>query len=100
MPKSPRSWGPIQSVTYRYNTQKIQMLLPYTIETGDLVDAAPASRARDGPGIRCQNTRTDECKVVRKKPKRNTLVLVGDGTAYAGKKRATEVMGTIDDCKP
>ena len=28
-----------------------------------------------------QNTRTDECKVVRKKPKRNTLVLVGDGTA-------------------
>jgi hypothetical protein len=52
MPKSPRSWGPIQSVTYRYNTQKIQMLLPYTIETGDLVNAAPASRARDGPGIR------------------------------------------------
>ena len=29
------------------------MLLPYIIETGDLVDAAPASRARDGPGIRC-----------------------------------------------
>ena len=29
-----------------------------------------------------------------------TLVLVGDGTTYASKKRATEVMGTIDDCKP
>jgi hypothetical protein len=47
-----------------------------------------------------QNTRTDECKVMKKKPKGNTLVLVGDGTAYASKKRASEVMGTIDDCKP
>jgi hypothetical protein len=45
-----------------------------------------------------QNTRTDECTIVRKKPKRKTLVLVGDGTAYASKKRATAVMGTIDDC--
>ena len=40
-----------------------------------------------------QNTRTDECKVVKKKPKGNTLVPVGDGTAYASKKRATAVMG-------
>jgi hypothetical protein len=47
-----------------------------------------------------QNTRTDECKVVKKKPKGNTLVLVGDGTAYASKKRATAVMGTIEDCTP
>jgi hypothetical protein len=43
-----------------------------------------------------QNTKTDECKVV----KGNTLVLAGDGRAYAGKKRATEVMGTLEDCKP
>ena len=47
-----------------------------------------------------QNTRTDECKVVKKKPKGNTLVLVGDGRAYAGKKRATEIMGTLEDCNP
>jgi hypothetical protein len=47
-----------------------------------------------------QNTRTDECKVVKKKPKGNPLVLVGDGPAYASKKRATAVMGTIEDCTP
>ena len=46
-----------------------------------------------------QNTRTDECTVVRKKPKRKTLVLVGDGTAYASKKEATTALGTIDACK-
>jgi hypothetical protein len=48
-----------------------------------------------------QNTKTHKCSVARTKPseKSKTLVLVGDGTAYASKKEATTAMGTIDACK-
>ena len=49
-----------------------------------------------------QNTKTHKCAVAATKPseKSKTMVLVGDGTAYASKKEATTAMGTIDVCKP
>ena len=48
-----------------------------------------------------QNTKTHKCAVAATKPseKSKTMVLVGDGTAYASKKEATAAMGTIDACK-
>ena len=48
-----------------------------------------------------QNTKTHKCTVAATKPseKSKTMVLVGDGTAYASKKEATTAMETIDACK-
>jgi len=48
-----------------------------------------------------QNSKTHKCTVAKTKPseKSKTVVLVGDGTAYASKKEATTAMGTIDACK-
>lgn len=48
-----------------------------------------------------QNSKTHKCSVVKTKPseKSKTVVLVGDGTAYASKKEASTAMGTIDACK-
>jgi hypothetical protein len=48
-----------------------------------------------------QNTKSHKCTVARTKPseKSKTVVLVGDGTAYASKKEATTALGTIDACK-
>jgi hypothetical protein len=48
-----------------------------------------------------QNTKTHKCTVAKTKPseKSKTVVLVGDGTAYASKKEATTALGTMDACK-
>ena len=48
-----------------------------------------------------QTTKTHKCSVATTKPseKSTTVVLVGDGTAYASKKEATTALGTIDACK-
>jgi hypothetical protein len=48
-----------------------------------------------------QNTKTQKCTVVTKKPaaKSKTTVLVGDGTVYKTKSEATTAIGTIAVCK-
>ena len=48
-----------------------------------------------------QNTKTHKCTVATTKPsdKSKSVLLVGDGTAYASKKQATTAMGTIEACK-